>query len=475
MSGNEFYMLRLLQRIASALMIVGAVNSASAFSMLGPYDAAYQVPGIGYNPFNGDIGGPMNLAEGYRWNIQIITYGFDPSFMHYFGAQGSNEVVKAITIFNNLPPVSKMSANLTEFPDDTRRENYQAEALNIADLKSFTLAFLMEQIGLASPERYVWTIRATRTVNGTTYYTVIKRNFDPVTQNPSSFVNDTLYTYGILSFVNPTFVDAVEFPVDPLAFGFTAVASGADGLFGGLLAPGEFYTGLTRDDVGGLRYLYSKNNFAIENPVPGTIAAGSAGGSSPWTPVGGTNVLTTNTIVTTALRPGVEKIVFKPVRYDSIFGSFITVTNTYTDTYITNSHKVTQKTQRVLTRPDILFAAGDLGVAPVGAPVPVLWARSGTGAWANNAALNTQPGSVGPTAGPGVIQPQAVITFSKLGPYLINATGNGISLLTEASPDAIGVIWGSFDGTTNAPIIYPNGVSIQQLEQQVLGQGNGGQ
>src|ERR1017187_8840953 len=281
-----FSMLRLYQRTLLTLAIAGTMTSASAFSLLGPYDPAFQLtaplgPAIGYNlPYDRDIGGPMNIAEGYRWNIKTITYGFDPSFLHYFGAQGSNAVVQAITIFNNLPPVSQMTPNLTEFPDDTRRENYQAEALGILDLKSAVLGILVAQVGLASPERYDWAIRFTRTV-GTppiTYYTVIQRNYDPVTGVYSSFVNDNLYTYVIKTFPAPAFltpfVDAVEVPVDPVVFGFTSVASydGAlNGIEGFSLPSGGFYTGLTRDDVAGLRNLYSKNNYEVENPLPGTI------------------------------------------------------------------------------------------------------------------------------------------------------------------------------------------------------------
>ena len=199
-----FSMLRLYQRTLLTLAIAGTINSASAFSLLGPYDA-YQVTAIGYNlPYGTDgMGGPMNIAEGYRWNIKTITYGFDPSFLHYFGTLGSNAVVQAMTILNNVPPVSQMTPNLTEFPDDTRRENYQAEALNILDVKSTVLGIMIEEMGLASPERYTWTLRATRTVATTTYYTVIQRNLDPVTGVYSSFVNDTLYTYVIRTFAAP--------------------------------------------------------------------------------------------------------------------------------------------------------------------------------------------------------------------------------------------------------------------------------
>ena len=45
-----------------------------------------------------DIGGPMNLGEEYRWNVPIITYGFDEAFLNFFGTNGVLEVEKAIAI-----------------------------------------------------------------------------------------------------------------------------------------------------------------------------------------------------------------------------------------------------------------------------------------------------------------------------------------------------------------------------------------
>ena len=61
----------------------------------------------------------MNLGEEYRWNERTITYGFDKSFMDYFGQKGVAEVNKAVAILNNLPPFSSMSASLNEFPTDS--------------------------------------------------------------------------------------------------------------------------------------------------------------------------------------------------------------------------------------------------------------------------------------------------------------------------------------------------------------------
>ena len=40
--------------------------------------------------------------------------------------------------------------------------------------------------------------------------------------------------------------------------------------------------------------------------------------------------------------------------------------------------------------------------------------------------------------------------------------------LTEETAFKKGFLWGSFDGSTNDPIVYPQGTSIRQLEAQVL-------
>ena len=63
-----------------------------AFSLLGPSPASGGVNGalswqstdVGYNTFGVDIGGPVNLGEEYRWNIPVITYAYDESFLNYF-------------------------------------------------------------------------------------------------------------------------------------------------------------------------------------------------------------------------------------------------------------------------------------------------------------------------------------------------------------------------------------------------------
>jgi len=458
------------KRFIVGLASLFAVCSASAFALLGPY-TAWQTAEIGYNPLGTDIGGPMNLGEEFRWNIPTIYYGYDESFLNYFGAEGTNAIEKAIAILNALPAMSQTSSNLTEFPLDTKRINYTASSLRLRDLKSTTLATLLEELGLASPERYTWTLR-TR-LEDPLRYLVVKRNFDPVTFSPSSFVNGTLYTYIVqdpvdtntASGLTATYADAIEIKADPIETGYSAVAAGADDIYQGYLRPGEFYTGLTRDDVGGLRYLYRNSNYQLENLLPGTGSAGTTG--SPWEPIGGggTNNVGTNSAVDLAVRPGVDKITFTQGKYDSLVGAFITTTNKYTDYYVSNSVMRSQSVQRVLTAPDILFQAEDLGSYDDIA-TPIFWTRSDTAGWVNNDAINGQAA----LDGPGVISPQVVISYSKIGPYFLNVAPN---FVTEENSFQ-GASWANFDGSTNDPVVFPVGTTIQELEQQVLFGGGGG-
>jgi len=434
--------------------MAGAVASVQAFTPLMPF-AAWQAPGIGYNPLNTDIGGPANLGEEYRWNLKTLYFGFDESFLNYFGNEGTNAVIQAIAILNALPPTSQMSSNLTEFPLNATRENPTATALGLTDLKSAALAILIEEMGLASPSRYTWTLRNAQTPAFN--FTIFKRNFDPITLAPSSFVNGNLYTFRMVHYTTPaTWDDAVEVPIDPDRAPYTAVADGADGIYSSLYY-GDFYTGITRDDAGGLRYLYRTNNYQVENLISNATAVGA---SDPWGPVQGTNTVSSNSIVTTAVRAGVDKITFKLGKYDSFVGSFIVTTNVFTDTFVTNSTLKNQSAQRVLTQPDILFSAEDLGL-DAGA-VPVLWRRTDTAGWANNDAINGQAA----LDGPGVIQPQVVITFSKVGPYFFDQAPPFVD--GPAVSQDLFTVWGSFDGTTNNPIIYPIGTSIYDYENQVL-------
>jgi len=48
-------------------------------------------------------GGPKNFGEGSRLAAPIVTYGFDDTFLEYFGSQGVAAVDSAMKVLNALP------------------------------------------------------------------------------------------------------------------------------------------------------------------------------------------------------------------------------------------------------------------------------------------------------------------------------------------------------------------------------------
>jgi hypothetical protein len=418
------------------LWLVLAPAPAPAFSLLGPF-APWMSPGIGYGQF-AEIGGPVNLGEEYRWNVPVITYGFDQAFVDYFGARGVEEVEKAVQILNALPPASEIDP--AGHAASSLRINFRAQAMNLLDLKSSALGVLLEQLGLAPPEQYVWTLRERRIlpIGGvtTTNYFVVQRNFDPLTLAPSANVNDVTYNYVVSEFSaaergRTDHADALEIPVqNPSIPAFNSVA-------GRRFQTGHFLgsNNLTRDDVGGLRYLLSRNNVNAEQLPAGVTAADGS-----------------QNFVHTALRPGVEKITFVRLPYDTVLGLSPPFTNRWQDTYFSNGIPRQQLVQRVVTRPDILFTAADTGLSP-GLGGPVLVWRTGTSNWVNNAHLHSALGG----DGPGVIQPGVIIAFDKLGQTVVNQPPY---FLDAPNPLFRYAYWGTFDGTTNLPVVFPQGLQM---------------
>ena len=276
---------RLGRAVFAAGLLAGGLQASFGFSLGGPINEAYQVPTIGYN-LPGDINAPKNLGQEYRRNTPVIYYTCDANFWDYFGARGVAEIDKAFNAFNAIPPVSKMSADLSEFPLAARRTNYKAEALGMFDLKSTTMALIIEQLGLAEPDRYIWTIHDRWLQPNTScplgeVYLMIKRNFDPLIGTsldqlkPTSYLNGVLYSYEIIELCNspiPPIAWGQAVAVDAEADSFTAIASGFGyNSFFTFNPYGAFFTGLTRDDVGGLRYLLRTNNMNIESAGPNTV------------------------------------------------------------------------------------------------------------------------------------------------------------------------------------------------------------
>jgi hypothetical protein len=493
-----------MKKFAKIILLVGVLAAgiwtAHAFTPLGPFKP-WQTGALGYN-LPGDIGGPMTLSEGYRWNVPIINYAFDSSFLYYFGSNGVVAVEKAFQILNDLPPAALIATdgnnllvNGQPVPFDTKRENFDAAVLGLLDVKSHALSLLLEEMGLAQPERFVYTLRAreTEVIGNITFtnYLTIQQNYDPLAFRPTNSVNLVPYGYQIFDPIRPgDYASAVEIPPDLAQSGQIAYSSVLSGLsnpdlevaqtpgfiFSGLL-PGQFFSGLTFDDVGGLRFLLNTNNIVVENLLPDVTGGAPAGGtSSPWAPFLGTtnfffigtnfffntNLFGTNNLRIQGLRPGVNKIRFQRVNYDSLLGrTFTTVTNRYLDTTISNARPVIQPVERRINQPDILFLAADLGVVP--GPAPALLRRTGTAGWQNNDAINGNAAQ----GGPGVITPTVQISFSDQLPFFFNTTPVFFGTFFG------NIMWGSFDGSDTPPIVFPDysGFTVQDLRNVAVGQG----
>ena len=357
-----------------ALQIIVAIvisTQAHAFTLLGPpADWMTREKNLGYET---DSGGPMQLNAGYRWNIPEITYGYDLAFLNFFGERGVAAVEDAFKILNTYA-----DGDLRFFSSNSIRLQLSAQAANIIDLKSTALSRILEQLGLGETVRYVYVIRDINITSQTTNFTIVERNFDPFTYTPTNSVNVTLFTSNVYAYQDGSF-DAVETPVNQ-----TPINPGVAGFD---YPPGQYAIALTRDDVGGLRYLYATNMFKMETLPPGTTAVDGQ-------------------FVDAAVRPGRGKLRFRrlylqpqnPTNFQAELQAF-------EDIYLQNGIMKTQRVQRIVSQPDIVFSAADLGSGPNGLPLLVANAIN----WNNNSTLIGQPDE-----GPGTINP-GTITFQKMG------------------------------------------------------------
>jgi hypothetical protein len=476
--------LRLLNRSWGLALACAAIQSASAFSVFGPAES-WQVPTLDYvtryyYPYPGgnaaELGGPKNFGQGSRLNAPVITYGYDITFLTYFGAKGVAAVDSAMAVLNALPAAS--AANLSSFlMQGNQQINYTAQALDLTDLKSIVMSIMLEHMGL-NGETHVWDLHTRNGITGPPpclfEYLVINRNYDPASYQPSSYVNGVNYTYQIWDGCsNATSVaDAIEFPVDEASAAeltYTAVST----LYA--LEPGGYYLGLTYDDMGGLKYLYNKNNLAYEALDPTAVVSPFSAGSS-WEGVssGVTNGVVTGTGTGTnfvGFVGGVEKITYVKLPSDSILGGgFRPRTFSYTIPSISPNGALTSLSiTRTVIQPDIVFSAGDMvGNTLGGAPFTY-------SAYARGFAfINSGAAVVGNGVVPAVISPQETITFNDVTPFWVNESP---SFLDEQSVlEYPGLYWGTFDGSTNSPTVYPSGSSLSDLEAELFsGAGAGAQ
>src|ERR1039458_6220220 len=203
---NEMCMRQIIKSFLWVGLLVLGLQGAWAYSLGGPIGNnpnpsgggviegdAWQQPVIGYG-VDGDLNAPKNLGEEYRRNVPVMYYACNANFLEWFGSNGGAAVDSAFTILNNAftnnptgmtNGLDGYTASLSEIPLESRHLNYQAEALGLYDLKSWTLAAMMEQLGLADPIRYDWTLHDRVHVGNIACpagqeYLVVQRNFDPV-------------------------------------------------------------------------------------------------------------------------------------------------------------------------------------------------------------------------------------------------------------------------------------------------------
>ncbi|HWI56863.1 MAG TPA: Ig domain-containing protein, partial [Bacillota bacterium] len=165
----------------------------------------------------------------------------------------------------------------------------------------------------------------------------------------------------------------------------------------------------------------------------------------------------------TMLRRGIESIRFVRRDYDSLYGqTWYPITNLYTLTSVTNNTNWVQTYQRVSTAPDFIFRATDMVPGPTGLPDYFIKRRSLT--------FNTNNSLPG-LAGPGTIDTPTFFTFNKSGPVYYNESTNQSWFLSENLFYVRSFqlpTWGSFDDSTNTPVVYPTGTSIENLENMML-------
>ena len=448
---------------------LAAAQHVSAFTLWGPVEG-WQTSDLDYSNPAGSIryyyfnvepgldsrenGAPKNFGEGSRLTTPIVTYAFDDTFLDYFGTQGVAAVDSAMQVLNALPSASK--ANLANFlTEGAVQVNYTAQALELYDLKSTVLFLMAEHMGLLG-ETHVFDLgaRGKYAPPACDYeYFVMNRNYDPVTYDPTPYVNGRQYTYTVWDGCNVgvNVGDAIETAADTTASPrYTAIATGGLQQFGG------FYLGFTRDDMGGLQFLYKKSNYAFQGLDSNSVV--EPFGNSTYEAVNTTNAITgiSNFV---GVVGGVEKITFVKVSFDSQLGTaFTPVTYHYTIPSVTNSRLSQLSVTRTITTPDILFTTAFLVTS--GPPITDLeLTRTGTFI----ATTYVSPG-LGMT--PSTIDPQELIVLNNAGPLYY--AYNPLFLDYYDYFDYPVFNWGSFDGSTNPPVVFPEGSSLAELEAQVL-------
>jgi hypothetical protein len=173
-------------------------------------------------------------------------------------------------------------------------------------------------------------------------------------------------------------------------------------------------------------------------------------------------VICGNVTANTDYYAGIGHVKFVKANFDSLISQFFQpVTNNYTMMVLTNGQLQTQHFQRVVSQPDILFTANDQGQA-----------NTFNGTVFRDINFDQGNALVG-LAGPGVIDSPSTLDFNKIGAVFFNGlfpdTNSFIFPTAVNQTTQIQLLtWASFDGSTNEPVLYPDGTSIDNLGNMIL-------
>jgi hypothetical protein len=207
------------------------------------------------------------------------------------------------------------------------------------------------------------------------------------------------------------------------------------------------------------------NTFAGTNQLPGDVLQATLSATTFFTNHVFAVLPISCTFSNIAVRQGIDKVSYVRRDFDPLLSRFFRpVTNDFdVVSQTTNNIRHVEHFRRIVTRPDILVAAGD-GVLTA---LPFVETVDHSTASAPSFNVSQIPPNPIPTAGPGTIEGPVnggpmVLTFNKIGPTYFNSA----TLFFAESDSIFYYQWASFDGSTNAPILYPNAASLAGLEQQ---------
>ena len=401
-------------------ILFAAVQTSPAFVLMGPASAGETAAQTQFN-LHDEMGTPKATDRGarrfWRWNQPYFVYSFDASFVGYFGTEGMDAVHQAINVVNDFF-VNEDYSGMGELDlmkhgfagnYNTTWVNTTAANAQIIDIKSLTLGMMVNHLGIGNSHRHMFTgVSVSSANNATQNFQVALRNYDPTSLLPTDTINGVQYSYRLIhNQANigpgtplPAVVDFEEFTTDTTGNSWTSVAAIADAFYGNtqlfwtdtpsLFNFGVYYDGmnsmggqysprhaLTYDDAGGLKYLYSTNNYVFERldsavggvvlvepavflpdyfavnrlnpsgrqfPFPWPRKGGALNGGLPGagnqltTPIAQVLATLPTGLQNSAIRGGIDKIQFYYQPFDSLLGSTFTPTNfVWTDTFMWKS------------------------------------------------------------------------------------------------------------------------------------------